>query len=336
MDAILDIEVEATDPVHYQLSWRPTFTEQPVTVFGGLTPNLIDFSTPLATTNRATQLRVPIPDRRWYFHLKPASENGITVAQRDVPLAGGTNFRDLGGYACDDGRRVQWGRVFRSGHLLHLTEAGKTVFAGLGIQTVCDFRLSEERQHENAVLPNAPMIETLGIAPGRNDRFYLHRLFASTENPLLIVDAVHEMVRAFVLECAGHYTRMFEVLLASPPHGILLNCSAGKERTGVGAALLLLALGVPRATVRYDFMLSGRYFPVTAEIDRVIQKYSVKLPDRDQAAALIMPLLETRESYADCIFDAIDAEYGSDTHYLHRAIGLNESQLARLRDIYTA
>lgn len=291
---------------------------------------------PLATAaSGEIDLRVLSPGDRWYFHLQPRTGGGLIAAQRDVPLEGGTNFRDLGGYCCDDGRRVHWGCLFRSGHLSHLTEAGKTAYAALDIRTICDFRLEEERQNENATLPNHPRIETLSIPPGINDSYYLHRLFASSENPLLIVDAVHEMLRSFVQDCAPRYAHLFEILLSAPKGGILLNCSAGKERTGVGAIVLLLALGVPRPTVRHDFMLSARYFPVAAEIDRVIRKYSVKHPDRDLAVSMIMPLLETRESYIDTVFAAIDSEYGSDAAYLQRALGLDERKLARLRDLYT-
>ena len=55
----------------------------------------------------------------------PLNGNGVTVAQRNVPLQGAINFRDLGGYATNDGRRVRWGRLFRSGHLSNLTKKDK-------------------------------------------------------------------------------------------------------------------------------------------------------------------------------------------------------------------
>jgi protein-tyrosine phosphatase len=332
-DPILDVTVEANGPQAYRLDWGPRVADGAITIYGGQTPSAIDLAHPLAAAVTAPcEVSVPHPGR-WYFQLRAERGPGLIVTQRNVPLEGGTNFRDLGGYACEDGRRVQWGRLFRSGHLSHLSDAGKASFAALGINTVCDFRLPEERQHENASLPNSPHVETLSIPPG-NDPFHLHRLFASSENPLVIVDAIHVMLRSFVLDCAPRYARMFDVLLNTASGGILLNCSAGKERTGVGAVLLLLALGVPRPTVRYDFMLSARYFPVEAEIDRVLRKYSVKHPNRDRAIAMIMPLLETRESYIDAVFAAIDSEYDSDPAYLQRALGLDARKLARLRDLY--
>ena len=67
-------------------------------------------------------------------------------AQRLPPLQGGRNFRDLGGYRTHDGRRVRWGRLYRSGSLAALTEADCRYLGGLGIRWVCDLRTTHERR----------------------------------------------------------------------------------------------------------------------------------------------------------------------------------------------
>jgi protein-tyrosine phosphatase len=258
----------------------------------------------------------------------------VVVAERAVPFAGGVNFRDLGGYRTEDGRRVRWGRLFRSGHLSGLTEDDKRGFAALGVNTVCDFRLAEERADENAELPGAVTMHTIGIPPGIGDRHFFHRLFASADAVEPILDALHDMVRSLVREAAPRYAALFEVLLAAPAGTILMNCSAGKERTGVGSALVLAALGVPRETIMYDFMLSGIYFPAAAEVPRVLEKYGVTHRG-ELGRALIMPLLETRASYLEAAFTAIDQDFGSTEDFLAHYYGLRAAELARLRDIYT-
>ncbi|MBI2799904.1 MAG: tyrosine-protein phosphatase [Gammaproteobacteria bacterium] len=335
-DLIQTIHVEALEPRRHRLSWDHTFTSDPVAIFGGASPTEIDTSRPLAigAVTTATVL-TPTDFPRAYFQLRRADGAGLIVAQRQVPLEGSTNFRDLGGYAIADGRRVRWGRLFRSGHLSRLTATGLAQFAALNIGTVCDFRLAEERLAESAVLPNNPVLETIGIPPGIKDRFFFHRLFATTTDPAAVLDAVHQLLRSFGRDLAPHFARMFDVLLNAPEGPLLLNCSAGKERTGVGAALTLLALGVPRPTVSYDFMLSKQYFPIASEIDRALEKYTVRAKDRETAVKLIMPLLETRESYLDAALTAIDERYGSDAAFLSDACDLNATKLARLRDRYT-
>src|SRR5277367_3290667 len=67
---------------------------------------------------------------------------------RMIPLQGGRNFRDLGGYTTTDGRRIRWGRVFRSGVMSYLTERDHDRLRPLGIRTVCDFRSPRERERE--------------------------------------------------------------------------------------------------------------------------------------------------------------------------------------------
>ena len=75
--------------------------------------------------------------------MRTADGGGQRVAVRLLPLEGGRNFRDLGGYPTLDGRRVRWGRVFRSGMMANLTDADYDYLSALGIRVVCDFRSNE-------------------------------------------------------------------------------------------------------------------------------------------------------------------------------------------------
>lgn len=335
-DVVTGVEVEQQPDGGHRLSWGSAFGDAPITIYGGARPQAIDRSRPLVTAARS-RAEVPAstsPARR-YFLLQSADGRELMVAQRNVPLPGSINFRDLGGYATADGRRVRWGALFRSGHMANLSDQGLTQFAALDVRTVCDFRVAEERASESRVLPANPHLEVLGIDPGIGDRFFFHRLFESTDDPQKVLDAMHAMLRVLVLSAAPRYQRLFEILCATPPGAVLINCSAGKERTGIAAVLLLTALGVPRATILYDFMLSGRYFPAESEIPRVMTKYAVRASGAT-ARALIMPLLETRESYLQSAFAAIDERYGSGEGLLAELYGLGPAQLERLRDHFTS
>jgi protein-tyrosine phosphatase len=334
MDVLHSIQVEPAGD-GYRIRWHDCFSDQPVNVHVGPSPTGLERSTP-RVDGALGQAHIPDldPEVRHYFRLEPAAGDGITVAERAVPLAGGINFRDVGGYATGDGRRVDWGRLFRSGHLSKLTGDDKRYFGSLDIRTVCDFRTHEELENENAALPNHPAVEILAVPPGVRDRYFFHRLFASTTDPEAVVAAMHEVMRSLIRDAAAHYARLFEILLAHRGGNILLNCSAGKERTGVGAALVLTALGVPRETIRYDFMLSKAYFPALSELDRVIEKYEVKATG-EAASRLVMPLLETRASYIESAFAIIDEEFGSGEAYLQQACGVGAAELRRLRDEFT-
>lgn len=333
-DCIANTSVARLADGRYEVRWGEDFATGPVSVHAGLQPDAIDHGQPLATTASRSAV-VAAAGWRPYFLLVAERGPRLVVAERGVPLEGGVNFRDLGGYRTDDGRRVCWGRLFRSGHMSKLTESDQASFTALGIRTVCDFRMTEERANENVHLKAEPHIETLGIPPGLKDRFFLHRLFQETDDPEVVAEAIHDIMRCLVSDCASHYARLFEALLAAAPGSVLLNCSAGKERTGVGAALLLTALGVPRSTILYDFALSRRYFPAAAEMPRALQKYNVEArPGRD-IEALMAPLLYTRESYLECVFDTIDQHHGDDLAFLRDALGVGPAECARLRARFT-
>ncbi len=335
-EVLMGVAVELQRDGRYRFDWSAAFSDDAVTIYGGASPTTIDRQQALLRDARpGATVAARRPGQREYFLLQKADGSQLVVAQRNVPLTGSINFRDLGGYATSDGRRVQWGRLFRSGHMANLGAESVPQFTALDIRTVCDFRTVEERQSEARGVPGDPRLEVLGITPGIGDRYFFNRLFASTEDPQKIVDAMHEMMRVLVLTAAPRYQRLFEILMEGAPGAVLINCSAGKERTGLAAVLLLTALGVPRTTILYDFLLSQRYFPAESEIPRVITKYEVKASG-ETARRLIMPLLETRESYLQSAFAAIDERYGSGEGLLATLYGLGPDALAQLRRHYTS
>lgn len=334
-DLVTRVEVARTSGGAYHLDWRAAFGEHPITIYVARDPAALGAGAPLAV---AAQSGLAIeqldPGQRYYFSLTPPSGVPLIVAQRDVPFEGCVNFRDLGGYLCEQGQRVRWGALYRSGHMAKLSATDLNHFATLDIRTVCDFRVQEERANEAAMLPGQPRQEVLGVMPGIGDRDYFRRIFAAAPDPNIVLDAMHDIMRSFVTDAIDKYRRLFEILLETTTGNVLLNCSAGKERTGIGAALVLSALGVPRRTVLYDFMLSERYFPAESEIPRVREKYGVT-DSGPRGRALIMPLLETRESYLQSAFAIIDRDYGSTLALLEARCDLGPNELRRLRTRYT-
>ena len=178
---------------------------------------------------------------------------------RVVPLQGCSNLRDLGGYRAADGRRVRMGRVFRSASLAHLTEADLTRFGTLGIRTVCDLRGVRESGRAPSRLPggNAPEVMPLPIEPrvGASLRDLLRREKATGEDTYALLQAAYA---AYAGEHLPRYRALFALLGEDGRLPLLFHCSAGKDRTGFGAALLLTALGVPRETVMADYVATNR------------------------------------------------------------------------------
>ena len=251
-----------------------------------------------------------------------------TAHDRLVPLQGGQNFRDLGGYRTSDGRIVKWGMLYRSGAMNALTPADFATLAQRGLRTVCDLRDTRERS-------KAPVGGPTGHAPSVfADDYDMTGAMRELADPALDgVKARAMMQRTYAdlpFRFAGQYRRMFAELAAG--HAPLaVNCSAGKDRTGVAAALLLTVLGVPRATVMQDYLLSNRYFdPARAAAqDPNTAAFAQRLP-----ADAVKALMGVEPAYLDAAFAAIEARPGGLAAYLRDQLGLDPATVRRLRDLY--
>lgn len=329
-----DVDVRETYPGEHVISWGGASFELPVEICVGTSPGGIDRNRPVTVAQADTVTVAGLPvEARHYFLLRFANGVERIAAQRNLSLEGGVNFRDMGGYATRAGTRVHWGRLFRSGHMNRFTERDRALVRSLGIEMVCDFRKRQEAQKESGE-PLFQRVETLSIVPGGDDT-HLREVFNVAGDPDAIAQAVRDINHALMFDFGAVYKTMFELMLDCSNNAVLINCSAGKERTGVGAMLILMALGVPRETVIYDYMLSHHYYPAEQEVARVKRKYEVNL-EGEAARRMIWPLLETRLDYVEPLFEDIDRRYRSDEDFLEQVVGLRAADLERLRQSYTS
>jgi protein-tyrosine phosphatase len=251
--------------------------------------------------------------------------------QRVLPLQGGQNFRDLGGYRTRDGRTVRWGVLFRSGSMHFLTPADYEYLGKLGIRTVCDLRSTSERRLEPAMWPAGKAPRMLAD-DYETDRSPILRQAARSVPT--VAEARATMAAAYVqlpAQFRTQYRRMFDELLAGHVP-LAFNCSAGKDRTGVAAALLLTALNVPRETVIQDYLLSNRYFDPNKSIKRddlASQEWRKLPPDVLKAYGA------ADRSYIEALLTSMRTHRGGVTGYLHDELGLSAIDLHRLRRMYT-
>jgi len=273
------------------------------------------------------------PASRHYFRLSDQHGTEVVAAERKLGLQGTPNFRDFGGYRGADNRQVKWGFLFRSGQLSTLSDQDLDVLANLGLDLICDFRRLEEQQSDPSRLPqqSRPRVASLPIIPGSNSRFF-EEAEADVGGRDAMFDFMVEINRDFAEGQAATYARMFQEILALDNARVLVHCAAGKDRTGFAAAIILLALGVPRETVMRDYMLTARFFHPEREVDRLRRKYQMEHLEVES----ILPMLEVHEDYLARALQAIDQQYVSVDAYLLEALGLGSAELAELRGRYLA
>ncbi|MEK9213236.1 tyrosine-protein phosphatase [Sphingomonas sp. 2378] len=245
--------------------------------------------------------------------------------QRVLPLQGGRNFRDLGGYRTMDGRTVKWGLLYRSGQMHDLTPADYAYLQKLGIRTVCDFRDTRERTGEPTNWPAGQKPKVLSDDYALDMSGMMLPGDPSTWTHEQVVAAMTATYPKLLDQFRGQYRRMFAELLAGNAP-LAFHCTAGKDRTGVAAALLLSALGVPRATVIEDYLLSNQHMaPPPAHPTGFWAKLSPE-------AARTFAGVDRR--YIEAVFAVTDRHPGGTMGYLKDELGLGAPEIAKLRALY--
>jgi protein-tyrosine phosphatase len=239
---------------------------------------------------------------------------------RSLQLAGATNFRDLGGYAGQGGRSVRWRQLFRSDHLAALTPEDLLTIDRLGVARVFDFRGKTERLAQACVIPGA-VVHSLAIEPTVVQG--LKTLIDAGE--LVTVDntvgLMQQTYRDFVLDNSPRFAQFFGHLLADDAP-LVFHCTAGKDRTGFAAALLLEALGVPRAVILQDYLLTNDFY----------QMPTANPADLPQEVMNV--LWRVQANFLDAAFEVVEADFGSVPRYLKEALGVDAQAQERLAALY--
>ncbi len=177
---------------------------------------------------------------------------------RHWKLEGATNFRDLGGYPGHEGRPLRWRRIFRSDHLGALSEADRRRLAELGLAAALDLRGEDESAAASYAIEGVTR-HALAIEPSVVSRLQEEHAAGRALDAALAAEMMRELYERLVQDHVDRYAALFDHLLAARAP-LVFHCTAGKDRTGVAAALVLLALGVPRPLVLQDYLLSNEHY----------------------------------------------------------------------------
>jgi protein-tyrosine phosphatase len=232
-------------------------------------------------------------------------------AARLLPLEGAHNFRDVGG----------------SDKLSELTDDDVAYLSRLSLKRVIDFRSDGEYEREPDRLPAGVVVTRLPIDGSGLDPSQIETLIreGDAEATAQILVAGNEAV---IREFSPQY-RAFLLALAEPENlPLLFHCTGGKDRAGFGAALALLAVGVPRDVVMRDYLLTREYTAeITAQQIRRMRLMTLGSVNAEAFAALA----DARPEYLQAAFDTIDADYGSTQAYIRDGLRIDAATLARIR-----
>ena len=268
-----------------------------------------------------------------------------TKLERVLNIEGVINFRDLGGYVTEDGRKVKWGQVYRSAQLDRLSDKGIDVMAKMDIRSVIDLRFSDETQRYPTIkkaVPNAQIsawedelepIETTGS----DDIQRSWKASLETNDPAQVREAMRVNYPKKLYSHRAIYRKML-LQLAKGQLPLVFHCAAGKDRTGVAAALLLSLLGVNDKQIVQDYLLTQQ------EIQRLLEDWMSGGAGHQSGSEdfqkklasyprdVIQPVFDADESYIQTLLDYVDQNYGGFTQYALRILELERNDIESLKN----
>lgn len=262
---------------------------------------------------------------------------------RHMRLPGTINMRDLGGYKTIERGRVKMGHLFRSGHLTNATPEAGVAIADLGIGLVCDFRIEKERdEHPNRYADgHAPTTAHLPIwpagTPGVDNT--VARLLRGDASPAQALADQCNGYREFVRDQSDRFAGLFAALADHAPGAMLMHCSAGKDRTGIAAALLLTALGVSRRDVMEDYLLSREGHGARDQTQYYVDLYwEAHLSSHNSTPACtkddMHALFSSQPEKISAAFEEMEQVAGSVDAYIRDTLGVTDDMRGALQHHY--
>jgi len=288
-------------------------------LYAGPSVDEINFSQPIAEGKDSGTFPLNIPtDIRSYF-VAETEEGKAILADKHLPMSGGYNFRDLGGYRTTDGKYVKWGKILRSDDLHKLTDEDLGYLSSIPLASIVDFRSEDEMKQAPDKDPKSlKQNYKYSISPGNlmaaisADRHNITEMKADSlmmgMNELLVADSA----------CIDQYRKFFELLQDDSKVPLMFHCSAGKDRTGMGAALVLFSLGVDEQTIMDDYLLSNKY------LANKYAKYKAEYP-------AMTPLFEVKAAFLQAGIDRIKKDHGSVENYLTKVLNVD---IKKMREKY--
>jgi protein-tyrosine phosphatase len=240
------------------------------------------------------------------------------------------NFRDFGGYDTPHGK-IARGKLYRSAAFNEATPADIAKLDAIGVDFIVDLRRPMERASDpNKWSPDQARIHVNdeGVAEGLPP--HLLALLAGDLSPASVRDYMLGIYREFAFEPRHiHLYRAWFEELGEGGVGII-HCAAGKDRTGLGCALTLMALGADEATVFGDYEYTNIAMDIELRLPAIRARIEERLARTLDPAAL-RPMLGVDPDYLRAALDAIEARYGGVDAYLSEALGIGAAQRRHLR-----
>lgn len=301
------------------------------------------------SSNGHFRVRLPFAEGPYYFFIQADNYCTNLFAERVLPLEQAINVRDMGGYETNDGRLVKWGLLYRGDQLSKLELEDIAALERIGLTTIVDYRSA----HECSLNPNK-IIGTVrqiffcdphsSFSEAAAKAIDLHSENVNLVNALKngevdekyvngkgekVILSYQDLVTSKAAQDA--YGRFLKAC-ANPSYApILHHCRGGKDRTGFGAMLLLLLLGVKREQIIDDYVMTG---VIRSARNQLKYDQYRELTSNQDYLDYLMSMIETRREYIEASIDRIAELYDSVDEYMIRHFDITEEEITTMRNFY--
>ena len=238
------------------------------------------------------------------------------------------NFRDMGGHAALNGKKVRKGLLYRSGNFDSLNDKDLRNFFPSGFRTIFDLRTPKESAKSRHSVNGANKINLpIDVEQTYRNRVRPNLYKKGVQD--IILETVSSIYAGLVVTQKQTIAALFEILRMRNNYPVLIHCRAGQDRTGLICAMIHLALGVDTGDIVRDYLLSNNY---TVSRVRGIALFMKLVSFGFLNTANFVPALTAHEQYLRSVFAAISNTFGGIEKYLE-SCGISARHLEDFRNI---
>ncbi|MFC5407450.1 tyrosine-protein phosphatase [Cohnella soli] len=235
-----------------------------------------------------------------------------TSNERRVSMEGAYNVRDLGGYPTKDGRAVRRGMFYRADGLHKLTADDQKEIVERGVRAIVDLRHGRELEEAANVFASSDRVAYNNVS-----------LINPTQSTSMNIRSLGDLYVDILDNVQPQLLQVFELLAADPEESVLFHCAAGKDRTGVTAALLLDLAGVSRDVIVADYAMTA------ACLSPLMEELRKGRPDV-VSAEMYEKFLGAEPENMEMMLAHLTDRYGGAESYL-KTIGLSDETVQVLK-----
>ncbi|MCO7134847.1 tyrosine-protein phosphatase [Ligilactobacillus salivarius] len=257
------------------------------------------------------------------------------MEHRMLELEEGINFRELGGYLTEDGRKIKWHKLLRCGSMAQLTKNDVDYLDQYGVRYIIDLRSPEESNYSPDKYPDKAQYFQDTVYPFSFSLFKNLGIINNMRLGASNMDFGRQTYLQMLLDphAQAAYRKMFNVLLENDKEGesVVFHCTAGKDRTGVAAFLILSALGVSEKQIVEDYLYTNLFFDnYSSETinDALESESQTEIAQRlNSKTAVIAEIIEVLPK-------ACRVVSGSVEKFLEEKLGMTKAKIERLQELY--